>query len=88
MGPREVELAASHTFFVTEARGENLEVFPEVPKFSTPGECEDLLRWYLAHDRARERVVRLAAERVAGWTFERRVGDVCALLDRQSASVG
>jgi spore maturation protein CgeB len=88
MGPREVELAACGTFFVTEPRGENVQVLPEVPKFSTPGEAEELLRWYLAHDRARERVVRLAAQAVEGWTFERRVGHVLELLDRQPAPVG
>jgi len=87
MGPREVELAACHTFFLTEPRGENLEVFPEVPKFTTPDEAAELLRWYLAHPAARDRVVRLAAEKVAGWTFERRVADVLARLDRQPTTV-
>ena len=88
MGPREIELAACGTFFVTEPRGENLTVFPEVPKFTTPGEAAELLRWYLAHDAARERVVRLAGEAVEGFTFERRVAHVLELLDRQPAPVG
>jgi spore maturation protein CgeB len=83
MGPREVELAACGTFFATEPRGENELVLPFVPKVSSPGEAEECLRWYLAHDDERARVARQAREAVQGWTFENRAAEVLRLLDSE-----
>jgi hypothetical protein len=63
MGPREVEFAATETFFLRESRGEGDEVFPFLPRFSEPAEFESLLRHYLA--RPDERQSLAAAARVA-----------------------
>lgn len=69
MGPREVELAATGTFYLTEPRGENREVLPMVPTFTEPGEFGDLIRHYLAHPRERNRIARQARSLVADRTF-------------------
>lgn len=69
MGPREVELAACGTFYLTEARGENREVLPMVPTVEGPGDFAEKLAWWLAHDAEREAVADRAREAVAGRTF-------------------
>lgn len=63
MGPREVELAATGTFFLREKRGEGDEVLPMVPTFDGPEDFADKLRWYL--DRPDERQTITIAARVA-----------------------
>lgn len=82
MGPREIELAACRTFYVTERRGENLEVLPEVPKAHCPEHASDLLHWYLSHDKARERVIESAGRAVASYTFANRAAALLRLLER------
>lgn len=81
MGPREVELAACGTFYLSEPRGENVEVLPFVPKVTAPGEFRELLDWWLAHDRERDEVVRRARETLHGWTFENRARDLLQMID-------
>lgn len=71
MGPREVELAACGTFYLTEERGENRDVLPMVPTFGSPGDLGDKVRWWLAHPEAREQVTREAQAAVADRTFDR-----------------
>lgn len=70
MGPREVELAATGTFFLTEERGENCEVLPMVPTFTEPADFASQLRWWLDHDKARRDVAEAAQRAVAGRTFD------------------
>lgn len=70
MGPREVELAATGCFYLTEPRGENREVLPMVPTFSDPDDFGEQLRWWLTHDRERDRVVGHARAAIADRTFE------------------
>lgn len=70
MGPREVELAATGTFYLTEARGENREVLPMVPTFDGPGDYRAKRDWWLAHEDARDEVTRKAREAIAPRTFE------------------
>lgn len=79
MGPREVELAACGTFFLTEERGENREVLPMVPTFEGSQDFEQQLRWYLANDSAREEVALKAREAISDRTFE---SNAAALLNR------
>ena len=69
MGPREVELAACGTFYLTEARGENRDVLPMVPTFDSPEDFGDKLRWWLAHPDNRAQVAREAREAIADRTF-------------------
>lgn len=69
MGPREVELAALGTFFLTEERGENREVLPMLPTFDGPGDLADQLRWWLRHDSARDNAARAAQAAVADRSY-------------------
>ncbi len=69
MGPREVELAALGTFFLTEERGENREVLPMLPTFDGPGDFADQLRWWLRHDDLREHAAREAQAAVADRSY-------------------
>ena len=71
MGPREVELAATGTFFLRDPRPESDEVLGMLPSFSSPAEASDQLRWWLGHEGERNKVTALAREAVANRTFER-----------------
>lgn len=81
MGPREVELAATGCFFLTEARGENRAVLPMVPTFTDPQDFTEALRWWLAHDDARTDVVRQARAAVADRTFVNNAKRLFELLE-------
>ena len=80
MGPREVELAACGTFYLTEPRGENRQVLPMVPTFTGPGDFELQLRWYLAHPKARDEITRAARAAIADRTFTHHAGQLLAHL--------
>ena len=87
MGPREVELAATGTFYLTEPRGENREVFPMVPTFTEPSEFGDLVRYYLAHSRERNRIARQARALVADRTFVNAARVFLQRLERLPISI-
>lgn len=70
VGPREIELAATRTFFLREPRPEGDELFPFLPTFTEPAEFGELLRYYLAHDDARHDAARRAREAIADRTFD------------------
>lgn len=80
MGPREVELAALGTFFLREARGESDEVLPMLPTFDGPQDFTEQLRWWLAHDTAREEAARAARLAVADRTFSKNAARLLELL--------
>jgi len=80
MGPREVELAACGTFFLTEERGENREVLPMVPTFTSPEDFEQQLRWFLQNDGAREDIALKAREAISDRTFESNASRLLSLL--------
>lgn len=84
MTPREVELAAIGCPFITQPRGENVEHLPFVPKFETPAEAEELIRWLLTHDDERTQIAQKAREALAGWTFENRAAQLLQLINRNS----
>lgn len=69
MGPREVELAACGTFYLTETRGENREVLPMIPTFDGAGDFEEKLRWHLDRPDVRADIAAAARAAVAGLTF-------------------
>ena len=80
MGPREVELAACGTFFLTQDRGENRDVLPMVPRFEGPDDLSDQLRWWLARPEQREQVASAAREAVADRTFTANASRLLAIL--------
>lgn len=70
VGPREIELAATRTFFLREPRPEGDELLPMLPTFESADEFTDKLRYYLKHDDEREDAARRAQEAVADRTFD------------------
>jgi hypothetical protein len=83
IGPREIELAASGTFFLREPRGEGDELFPAAPTFESPDEFGDLVRWWSRpeHDDLREKTVRLNREAIANRTFQQTAATLLRLID-------
>lgn len=69
MGPRELELAATGTFFLREQRGEGDLLLPMLPTFSEPGDFSEKLRWYLSNTRARAKAAKAARAAVQDRTF-------------------
>jgi spore maturation protein CgeB len=80
MGPREVELAACGTFYLTEERGENREVLPMVPTFDGPEDFTEKLRWWLDHDDERRDVAWAARAAVGTRTFAKAAAELVARL--------
>lgn len=80
MGPREVELAATGCFYLTESRGENREALPMVPTFDGPADFSDKLAWWLDHDQARHKIAGQARAAVADRTFTSNAGQLLRLL--------
>ena len=70
MGPREVELAATGTFFLRDPRPEGDEILNMLPTFSSPGDASEKLRWWLKHDEQRHFAIDRASAAVADRTFE------------------
>lgn len=62
VGPREVELAATRTFFLRQSRSESDALFPFLPTFDTPEELGDKCRWWTdpKRDGARARLAEMA----------------------------
>jgi spore maturation protein CgeB len=81
MGPREVELAATGTFFLRDGRPEGDEVLHMLPRFDGPGDASEKLRWYLARDDLREKLAAQAREAVADRTFEANAKRLLRLLE-------
>jgi spore maturation protein CgeB len=81
VGPREVELAACGTFFAREPRPEGDRLFPTLPRFTSPGELGDLVRWYLARPDARQAAADAARLAVGGRTFENHAAELLRLVD-------
>jgi spore maturation protein CgeB len=69
VGPREVELAATGTFFLREPRGEGDQLFPFLPTFETPDEFGKLVRWWAEHDDDRHAAAERARQAVQDRTF-------------------
>ena len=80
MGPREVELAACGTFFLTQERGENRDILPMVPTFEGPADLSDAIRWWLAHPDLRADVAAEAQAAVADRTFTNHARQLLAWL--------
>lgn len=81
MGPREVELAATGTWFTREPRAEGDDLFPMLPTFTEPGELGDQLRWALCHRDEAEAATRRARRAIADRTFKNTAARALALVD-------
>lgn len=66
MGPREVELAATGTFFARDSRPESDALFPMLPTITDPSELTDVLRWSMSHPELRQAAADEARAAVAG----------------------
>jgi spore maturation protein CgeB len=82
MGPREVEMAACGLFFLRDPRGEGDEVLL-LPTFSDPDDASEKVRWFLAHDGARQAMADKAREAIADRTFTNNAKRLLELLDRK-----
>lgn len=80
VGPREIELAATETFFLREPRPEGDELFPFLPTFAEPGEFGELLHYYKDRDGERVELARRAHEAIAERTFEAHAARLMDLL--------
>lgn len=82
IGPREIEMAACGLFYLRDSRGEGDEVFPMLPKFDSPGDATEKLRWWLAHDFEREIAAAAARLVVADRTFENNAKKLLKALEK------
>jgi spore maturation protein CgeB len=81
VGPREVELAAMGVFFLRDPRGEGDDLLPTLPTYAGPGDFGEQLRWWLAHDDARDDAARAARQAVANRRFDLHAQQLLRLLD-------
>jgi hypothetical protein len=83
MGPREVELAATQTWFAREPRPEGDSLFPMLPTFTEPAELEQQLRWALAHEAQAQQAAAKACEAIVDRTFVNSTARLLSLIDSQ-----
>jgi spore maturation protein CgeB len=81
VGPREIELAATGTFFLREPRGEGDLLFPSLPTFTEPDEFGHVLRWALSHEDECVEAVAQARAAIADRTFVNHARRILALLN-------
>lgn len=81
IGPREVELAATGTWFARQSRPESDELFPMLPTFDSPEELGDLLRWAKANPDLRQSAADRARAAVADRTFPKNAERLLRALD-------
>jgi spore maturation protein CgeB len=80
VGPREIELAATGTYFLREPRGEGDLLFPMLPTFTDPDEFGSLLRWAIAHEPECVEAAAQARAAVADRTFVNHARRMLALI--------
>lgn len=69
VGPREIELAATGTFFLRDARAEGDALFPMLPTFDGPDDFADKLRFFLRRDDLRGELAGRARAAITGRSF-------------------
>ena len=87
VGPREIELAASGTWFARQSRGESDELFPMLPTFESPEELGELIRWALANPVERQIAAQQAKRVVTDRTFPNnahKLLEACGLVKEDS----
>lgn len=80
MGPREVELAACETFYLTQERGENRAVLPMIPTFTDPASLSEAVRYWLPRDKQRAQIAADAHGAIQDRTFTRHAAELLARL--------
>jgi spore maturation protein CgeB len=83
MGPRELELAATGTFFLRDPRPESDEVLHMLPTVAGPEDASEQLRWWLAHEDERQEAAEKARAAVADRTFENHARRLMRLLEEE-----
>lgn len=76
LNPRDYELAATGCYFVTDPRAELADVLPMVETFTTPRECEALIRRALADSEHRARLAEQAQAAAQPHTWTARVAQM------------
>jgi spore maturation protein CgeB len=87
VGPREIELAASGTWFARQSRGESDELFPMLPTFNSPEELGELIRWALENPVERQIAAQQAKRVVTDRTFPnnaRKLLEACGLVKEEA----
>jgi spore maturation protein CgeB len=87
VGPREIELAASGTWFARQSRGESDELFPMLPTFNSPEELGELIRWALENPVERQIAAEQAKRVVTDRTFPnnaRKLLEACGLVKEEA----
>jgi spore maturation protein CgeB len=69
MGPREVEMAACKLPFLRDPRPEGDELLHMLPRYHSPEEAAEQLKWLLAHEDARQKMADEAFEAIRERTF-------------------
>lgn len=80
VGPREIELAATGTFFLRDPRGEGDDLFPMLPKFYGPEDFGEKLRYWLRRPAKREEAATQARTAIADRTFNHNAQRLLELL--------
>jgi hypothetical protein len=80
-GPREIEMAACGLPFLRDPRGEGDELLHMLPRYGSPEEASELLRWHLAREGVRDKIGAQAREAVADRTFENNVKRFLRLIE-------
>jgi hypothetical protein len=75
-------MAACRLPFLRDPRPESDELFPMLPAFDGPADAAEKLRWWLVHDRERERAAGSARAVVSGRTFENNARRFLTLADK------
>ena len=76
MNPRIYEALACGALVVSEARPEIAERVPELPTFTTPAECVDIVRGLLRDPASANEIQLACASRLAAGTYAERLRTV------------
>jgi spore maturation protein CgeB len=82
MGPREIEMAAAKLPFLRDPRGEGDEVLHMLPRYHSPEEAAEQLKWLLAHPNEREKMADEAFEAIRERTFLNHAKKLMGNLDK------
>ena len=81
MGPREVELAATGTWFTRDPRSEGDQVLSMLPVFASPEEASEQIRWALRNNLSRQLAAERARQAVQDRTFVNNARRLLTILD-------